>query len=195
MTDPFPPGATTLTVGPDGRREADAPVRAAILSGSFNPLHDGHVKLAEAASELSGLPPVFELPVSNADKGTLPEQEVERRLRQFAGRFRVVLTRLPLFTDKAEAFPGSVFAVGVDTARRLIDPRYYDGPEGMRRALEAVDAAGCRFLVAGRAVDGRFETLDDLALPEGFAHLFGAIPAERFREDISSTELRNLGAR
>jgi hypothetical protein len=193
MSHPLPPDATTMTVRPDGRREPDQAVRASILSGSFNPLHEGHVRLAEAAADLAGLPKVFELPVTNADKGTLPAEEVERRLRQFAGRHTVVLTRLPLFTDKAAVFSGSVFAVGIDTARRLVDPRYYGGAAEMREALRAIDAAGCRFLVAGRVDRGRFRTLADVELPEEAEHLFEAIPAERFRMDISSTELREQG--
>jgi hypothetical protein len=45
--------------------------------------------------------------------------------------------------------------------------------------------------VAGReGDDGVFYTLDDLALPEGAADLFAAIPERRFRNDISSTEIR-----
>ena len=179
-----------LTILPDGTRHADRPLRAAILSGSFNPLHDGHVALAAAAAEQCGLPPVFELPIVNADKGTLTEEEVERRLRQFSGRHTVVVTRLPLFTQKAEVFGGSVFAVGVDTARRLVDPRYYGGPDAMREALERIGAAGCRFLVAGRLDGGRFQTLADVPLPPGLSHLFESIPAARFRVDVSSTDLR-----
>jgi hypothetical protein len=63
----------------------------------------------------------------------------------------------------------------------------------MREALEVIGAAGCRFLVAGRVDGGRFRTLADIELPDEAEHLFEAIPAERFRMDISSTELRERG--
>jgi hypothetical protein len=60
----------------------------------------------------------------------------------------------------------------------------------MREALLQVRKAGCRFLVAGRTVDGRFETLADVAVPAQFADLFTPISPEDFRADVSSTELR-----
>jgi hypothetical protein len=45
-------------------------------------------------------------------------------------------------------------------------------------------------LVAGRLDDGRFVTLDDVDLPAGYRELFTEIPEERFRLDISSTDIR-----
>jgi hypothetical protein len=173
-----------------GRRIAGAPPPGILLSGSFNPFHVGHEQLAGAASELLGLPASFELPVVNADKPPLSYAEVERRLDQFAGRYRVVLSREPLFRGKAALFPGSVFAIGYDTAVRLIDPRYYDGPAGLGNALAAIRAQGCRFVVAGRVRDGVFRTLADIAIPEGFRDLFVELPERLFRSDLSSTAIR-----
>jgi hypothetical protein len=71
--------------------------------------------------------------VSHPDKGTLPLSEVQRRVAQFAGGtssspavgapYAVALTRAALFTQKARLFPGCAFVVGVDTARRILDPK------------------------------------------------------------------------
>lgn len=183
----------TVTVAPDGRQTADAPVCGAILSGAFNPLHAGHRGLLEAAATATGLPALFELPVVNADKGALDAAEVRRRLEQFKTAGAVVLSRAPLFSQKAALFPGSVFVVGYDTAVRLVAPRYYGDAAGMQAALAAIRAAGCRFLVAGRVGDGRFCTLADLALPPDCADLFSVLPERAFRCDISSTELRRRG--
>jgi hypothetical protein len=36
----------------------------------------------------------------------------------------VTLTREPLFTAKATLLPGAAFAVGWDTAVRILDPKY-----------------------------------------------------------------------
>jgi hypothetical protein len=183
--------ARSVTVSPEGEMTTDAPPReVAILSGAFNPLHEGHTRMAQAAAAMLQREVLFELPIINADKGTLPAHEIGRRLRQFAGQYRVVLSREPLFVAKAALFPGSVFVVGFDTAIRLINPRYYGGEAGMLQAMAAIREAGCRFLVAGRLQDGSFRTLDELHLPASLHDLFLELPESYFRVDISSTELR-----
>ncbi|GAB4214001.1 MAG: hypothetical protein OHK0022_51920 [Roseiflexaceae bacterium] len=182
--------ADAVLVQPDGQREAGAPVRAALLSGSFNPLHQGHERLADAAAVALGLPAVFELPVVNADKPPLARSEIERRLAQFRWRYPVALSRAPLFVQKAELFPGCVFVVGQDTAARLVEPRYYGGPAQRDAALATVRAQGCHFLVAGRVQGDTFLTLADISIPAGFAGLFLELPERLFRVDLSSSAIR-----
>ncbi|NJN18337.1 MAG: hypothetical protein HC822_19815 [Oscillochloris sp.] len=180
----------TLTLLPDGNAQSDDPPEGALLSGSFNPLHAGHLGMADATRRTAGLPVAFELPVINADKGQLSADEIVRRAEQFAGRETLVLSRAPRFVDKVKLFPGRLFVLGYDTAVRLIDPRYYDGNAGLIAGLNTLRAAGCRFLVAGRMVGDHFATIDDLVLPAGYGDLFAGIPESFFRADISSTELR-----
>jgi nicotinamide mononucleotide (NMN) deamidase PncC len=182
--------AGQVSVLPDGRRLADAPVRGGLLSGSFNPLHPGHDRLAQAAAALLGQPVGFELPVFNADKPPLERAEIERRLAQFRWRAPVVLSRAPLFVQKAALFPGCTFVVGQDTAARLVEPRYYGGEAERDAALGSVRAHGCRFLVAGRLQGDRFLTLADIALPPSLADLFLELPEQMFRADISSSAIR-----
>ena len=138
----------------------------------------------------------FELSVVNADKPALAAVEVRRRLEQFSWRGTVELTRAPTFREKARVLPGAAFVVGVDTAARILEPRYYGGSAAsMVAALDEIGRLGGRFLVAGRAdPGGRFVTLADLAVPGPVAHLFEEIPEARFRRDISSTELRDVAA-
>ncbi len=181
---------SSLTITADGNILADAPPQGALLSGSFNPLHWGHVALAQAAADHLDLPVAFELPVINADKGTLTAAEVQRRALQFYGKHTLILSRAPRFLDKAALYPGWVFVLGYDTAVRLLDPRYYAGSAGLATALSGLHDAGCRFLVAGRVLDGRFATLADLSIPAAFVPLFADLPEAVFRADISSTELR-----
>ena len=165
-----------------------------VLPGSFNPLHEGHESLAAVAAEMSGLQPVYELSVLNVDKPPLEAAEIQRRVDGIGGRGRIALTRAPTFRRKADVFPGSVFAIGWDTLVRLIDPKYYgDSESAMLKALAEIWAQGCRFLVAGREIDGAFRTLADAAIPQGFHPLFEVIPEALFRADISSTDLRNRG--
>jgi hypothetical protein len=182
-----------VVVWPDGRMSSGEPFsNIALLSGSFNPLHEGHRRMAEVAAKILGREVYFELPLVNADKAPIEPGEARRRLAQFAGWAPVILTRAPLFSQKAALFPQTVFVLGIDTAERLIQPRFYDNdPAKMMASLKMIRQAGCRFLIAGRLKGDKFITLSDLALPEGVQELFEEIPESSFRVDVSSTVLRN----
>jgi hypothetical protein len=164
---------------------------AALLPGSFNPLHHGHLELAGVAAALLGREVLFELAVVNVDKPPLTEEETLARVGQFENRARLLLTRAPRFLEKARLFPGNAFVIGWDTAVRLVDPRYYGGSEAaMHAALQEMRDLGTRFLVAGRVSKGRFLGLADATVPSEFAGMFEAIPESIFRADVSSTDLR-----
>lgn len=183
--------AGSVTVYPDGRMAVDEPVQAALLPGSFRPVHEGHRQLTRAASGILGLDVFYELSVVNVDKPPLEREEVERRLEQFAGTGTVVLTRAETFHKKSALFPGCPFVIGWDTAVRLVAPRYYGNDEtAMLTALAEVWAGGGRFLVAGRKDGEAFRTLADVPVPAGFSPLFQELPEAAFRNDISSTEMR-----
>ena len=144
---------------------------------------------------------------------------MERAAQFERDRLPLLLTQEPIFTRKAALLPATVFALGWDTAARVVQTRYYDGAHGMahefagcarsRRSLRArairayrrrrsVRRVGSRFVVGGRLGqakgDGgardRFYTLDDIALPPSIADLFEGIPEELFRCDLSSSDLR-----
>ena len=182
---------SSVTVHSDGTMAADEPVRGGMLSGSFNPLHEGHDRLASAASEMLGEDVTFELSITNVDKPPLEEAEIRKRVAQFAGKRPVVVTRALVFYQTAVLFPGCAFVIGWDTLTRLVDPRYYDGKlSRMMAALEDMRKQGCRFLVAGRVDGGTFHTLDEVAIPDGLEDLFTPIPESVFRFDLSSTTLR-----
>ncbi len=182
------------TVHPDGASEADGAAPPALLPGSFNPLHEGHVEMARAAAHILKSDVAYELSVTNVDKPPLEEREVRARLSQFENLAPIVVSRAPLFHEKARLFPGSVFVIGADTAERLVQPRYYrGGTAGMLTALEDIRRMGCRFLVSGRADGGEFRTLGDVRLPEGFTDMFAPIPESKFRSEASSTEIRLAG--
>jgi len=167
------------------------PASRAIFPGAFNPLHAGHRRMAELARQLLGQPVEYEMSILNVDKPPLDFWEMEQRTEQFAAGEVVWLTRAPTFLEKSAIFPGATFVVGVDTLRRIADDRYYRHDPGARdAALRGIAARRCHFLVFGRQAEGRFLTLADLELPAVLRRISRGVPAEQFREDISSTELR-----
>lgn len=172
-----------------------------ILSGSFNPLHEGHRELLAAAT--ASAPPgalgAYEISVTNADKGALSLDEIMRRFEQFTDPDAVlVLTKEPLFVNKARVAPGASFVVGVDTAVRLLDPKYSGSDAALATSLDVIRANSCDFIVAGRLdrATGAFVSPDDVsrrAAAVGAAALFRPLPD--FRVDLSSTEIRERASR
>ena len=181
-----------VTVQPDGQMMLSAPQPVVLFPGSFNPMHEGHVSLAQAAEELRQQPVAFELSVTNVDKPPLAGETVRQRLAQFTWRAPVELTRAPTFVEKARLFPGTTFVVGADTAERLFGSKYYGGDEDrMHMALEEIANSGSSFLVAVRLdAAGRVRALNDIPVPRRYADLFSEIPEHHFRVDTSSSEIR-----
>lgn len=176
---------------PDGKLSKKLPQRpTGLLSGAFNPLHHGHERLARAAEKKLKGEVAFEMPIVNADKPRLDYLSIEARRMQFKRR-PLALTSAPLFVDKARLFPQTTFVVGFDTAERLLDARFFDGSEErLLASFDEIRDLGCRFLVAGRLTPDGFETLSHLPVPSGLRDLFTGLTEAEFRDDVSSTELR-----
>ncbi|GIM02066.1 hypothetical protein Vretimale_6798 [Volvox reticuliferus] len=177
-----------------GRRQRTRCSGSCVVKFGHQELLAAGVKAA-AATGANPLEGAFELTVQNADKGLLSAEEIRRRVAQFVALgLPVVVTRAPLFTNKADLLPGSRFVVGYDTAARLVLPKYYGNSyTQMLLDFSRLRQNGCSFIVAGRkdALSGRFLSLADVDMVPELADLFPiSLPEETFRLDISSTELR-----
>ena len=164
----------------------------AIFPGAFNPWHEGHRRMAEVARRKLGVAVEHEIATVNVDKPPLDFIEMSARADQFAPAETLWFTRAPTFAEKSLIFPGAWFIVGADTIIRIAEPRYYDNnPQACAAALAQIAAQGCKFLVFGRTTAAGFQTLESLALPPELAAICQGVPADEFRADISSTELRS----
>jgi hypothetical protein len=165
-----------------------------VFPGAFNPLHHGHVKMAELAAEKLGGAVAYELSITNVDKPPLDFVEINERLRAVREQDptrEVLLTAAPTFVEKASLVPGATFVVGADTLLRIADPKYYCGDDRRRdAAIAEIARAGCRFLVFGRQVGEKFCCLGDVKLPPELMALCDEVSEIEFHEDVSSTELR-----
>jgi hypothetical protein len=167
-----------------------------LLPGSFRPLHAGHVAMAEAASRLTGLPCGYEISLFHPEKPPLDYIAIRSRLKGFEKQTcRLYLTNAPTYVEKARLFPGCTFAVGHDTAERIVDPRFYGSPAARDAMLEELESLGARFLVFGRLdASGTFRDFshEEFENPvAGFlSRIAVAVPGHEFRIDLSSTEIR-----
>lgn len=166
-----------------------------VFPGAFNPLHQGHRKMARIAVERLGSELCYEISLANVDKPSLDFVEIQNRItgiqKQDPGK-ELMLTSAPTFREKAELVPNATFVVGVDTLVRIADPKYYGNDATKRdQAIADIAAAGCRFLVFGRTCTGEFQCLSNVEIPATLRAICDEVPANEFREDIASTALRN----
>ncbi|MCA9266572.1 MAG: hypothetical protein KDA60_22080 [Planctomycetales bacterium] len=163
----------------------------ALYPGSFWPLHAGHQRIAELATELLGRRPAFEISLANVDKDAVDGQLLLARLQQFQPSDTVWVTRAATFLDKARIFGAVTFVCGADTIERVGDLRYYGEDERRRdRALAELADRNCRFLVFGRLVRKRFLTLEQLDLPATLQSISMGVGEHVFRMDVESRQLR-----
>ena len=160
-----------------------------ILSGSFNPLHEGHIELLKASSKEFKKNPLFEISIKNVDKSEINFNDLMDRINQFKSLGKLVVTNSAKFEEKSKIFKESIFVIGYDTALRLVDNKYYS--DDFRKSLKIIEKNNCSFLVSGRFINKKYKKPNNINF-EGYDYLFNILSEEKFRIDISSTELRRL---
>ena len=161
-----------------------------IFPGSFNPLHSGHHEMSKLAQDKTGLGLVYEICVQNADKPPLSYHEIQRTFLQFDGKHDWVLTKAGKFTDKAALFPNSVFIIGADTLTRILDEKFYLSRQDMMTQLDLFNSHNINFLVFGRKMKSKFIDLASIKIPDHVRNRFVGFDEEIFRDDISSSDIR-----
>ena len=160
-----------------------------ILSGSFNPLHEGHIELLKASSKEFKKNPLYEISIKNVDKSKINFNDLINRINQFKSLGKLVVTNSAKFEEKSNIFKKSIFVIGYDTALRLVDDKYYD--DDFRKSLKIIEKNNCSFLVSGRFINKKYKKPNNINFEE-YDYLFKILSEEKFRIDISSTELRRL---
>ncbi len=187
-----------LLVSPNGNVSRTHQVSdIAVFPGSFNPLHSGHLNLKLAAEKRLGIEVLFELSIANVEKSALSVRDLQLRLQQFGG-LPVAVSNAPRFVSKSQLFRRCHFGVGYDTAVRIVDPQFYNNdPVAMNEALVSLQSSGHTFMVGGRVIKiaGRlqFRGAEHLEIPEHIRPMFVGLTEDEFREDVSSTQIRNAG--
>lgn len=159
-----------------------------ILSGSFNPLHKGHIKLLKVSMNEYQFKPIYEISISNVDKSKIEFKDLLIRINQFKSLGKLVITNSANFREKSFIFKKSIFVIGYDTALRLIEKKYYKNDIEM--AFTDIKKNGCSFLVAGRFINNKYNNASTIDFNE-FKKFFYILAEEKFRLDISSSQLRS----
>ena len=165
-----------------------------LFPGAFNPVHQGHLLMKTIAEQLTGLTVNFELSIHNVDKPCLDYFSIKDRTQQLRAHGNTVLTNAPTFIEKARIFPNTTFVIGIDTLLRIDQVQYYGSDSLRDAALAELTALGIELLVFGRLNEGAFLDLDQVEISASLAARCRVVPETVFRQDISSTTLRENAA-
>lgn len=168
--------------------------RLALMSGAFNPLHEGHTSVAQSVMDGHGKTVVYEVTAEPPHKEAMTVQALLQRAKLLQGHDRLFTKSYPFYLDKAEAFPGVPLVLGADAMVRMLDPKWGVSPSEL---LNKFNNLNTKLLVSGRLIGDKFITCDDILndLRDKDYTLWNlASRVMRYvdgRIDISSTELRN----
>ena len=178
----------------------EIPQNLLILSGSFNPFHDGHKHMLLAAQKETHYNPFLEISITNVDKDPLVISDIQKKIDMIISHnFPVIISNAPRFLEKSNLFPGSIFLIGNDTFLRLFEIKYYNDfnsntySSTITKNLDIIKDNKCQFLVAGRINEqNNFTNIDLSLIPKKYERMFSSLDESKFRNDISSTKIRKF---
>jgi nicotinic acid mononucleotide adenylyltransferase len=165
-----------------------------IYPGTFNPYHLGHKGCADSAEakliydkkEKPQL--VYATCINPAHKPPPTAVDLLKKASQMKGNNFLLTKDDALYVEKARIYSDSIFVMGADALITLLSPKWTKDPQALFQEFRKYNTT---FYVAGRVVNDKFTTLNDL-----YELYPNVLPCSIFnpldgRWDISSTELRN----
>jgi nicotinic acid mononucleotide adenylyltransferase len=131
----------------------------AIMSGAYNPPHEGHFGVAAQVFEQHSKRVIFETTAEPPHKDALTVQQLLQRAKLLQGHDRFFTRTQPYYLDKARAFPNTTFVMGADACLRMFDPKW---GLNARKMMEEFDKLGTDFIIASRTMNGEFQCVDDV---------------------------------
>lgn len=179
----------------NGKRLVEMPnnKRLALMSGAFNPLHEGHTSVAQSVMDGHGKTVVYEVTAEPPHKEAMTVQSLLQRAKLLQGHDRLFTKSNPLYLDKARAFLGVPLVLGADAMVRMLDPKW---GVSVKELLSEFQKLNTKLLVSGRLIDDKFVSYVDilnsidLKDPSLLSLALDVLSPVDGRVDISSTELR-----
>lgn len=180
------------------------PAIFARMAASIEPITPAHRQAALRFQEQTGKEVVFELSSTNADpaKGEISIEDLIKRSGQLWGSNGVLVQPCGAFLAKAEATERMMvalerplatqdFAVGMDTAIRIIDPKYCAAYGGVTATLDRLLAANVVFHIMERSGQKSFDEFVAPYIGTRYRALFKHLQTGYERVECSSSMLRD----